>query len=63
MNKTQIVTKVADDDYLRLMRIMARETYDCCDHRSKPIERCSKKKLCYEEGIVDWHFRAMASLN
>ena len=55
--------KVADDDYLRLMKIMAREAYDCCDHTSKPIERCSKRGLCYEEGIVNFHFSAKARLN
>ncbi len=55
--------KVAIDDYLRLKRIMARETYDCCDHRSKPIERCSKRKLCYEEGIVNFHFSELVKWN
>ena len=55
--------KVADDDYLRLKRIMAREAYDCCEYTDKPIERCSKKKLCYEEGIVNFHFSQIAKLN
>ena len=55
--------KVADDDYLRLMNIMAREAYDCCKHKSRLIERCSKRGLCYEEGIVNFHFSELVKWN
>lgn len=63
MNKTEAIMQVVLDDYLRLIKIMACEAYNACVHKNKPILRCSKRGLCYEEGIVDFRFSQMVRLN